>query len=88
MRKGITNVFAEFHKDLYSKKNDEIKTDKRDSEAGPENTCDHPDDDIEDGEQDRHIPELTRKELMIAIVRLKKVESATARDQSRSHQRS
>ena len=26
MRKGITNVFAEFYKDLYSKKNDEIKT--------------------------------------------------------------
>ena len=25
MRKGITNVFAEFYKDLYSKKNDEIK---------------------------------------------------------------
>ena len=73
MRKGITNVFAEFYKDLYSKKNDEIKT-----------TCDHPDDDIEDGEQDRHIPELTRKELMIAIDCLKKVESATARDQSRS----
>ena len=32
-------MFAEFYKDLYSKKNDEIKT-----------TCDHPDDDIEDGE--------------------------------------
>ena len=77
MRKGITNVFAEFHKDLYSKKNDEIKT-----------TCDHPDDDIEDGEQDRHIPELTRKELMIAIDCLRKVESATARDQCRSHYRS
>ena len=26
MRNGITNVFAEFYKDLYSKKNDEIKT--------------------------------------------------------------
>ena len=29
MRKGITNVFAEFYKDLYSKKNDEIKTTNR-----------------------------------------------------------
>ena len=38
MRKGITSVFAEFYKDLYSMKNDET-------------TCDHPDDDIEDGEQ-------------------------------------
>ena len=26
MRNGIANVFAEFYKDLYSKKNDEIKT--------------------------------------------------------------
>ena len=44
MRKGIANVFAEFHEDLYSSKNDERK-DKQDSEAGPENTCDHADDD-------------------------------------------
>ena len=29
MRKGITNVFAEFFKDLYSKKNNEIKTTNR-----------------------------------------------------------
>ena len=29
MRKGITNVFADFYKDLYSKKNDEIKTTSR-----------------------------------------------------------
>ena len=29
MRKGITNVFSEFSKDLYSKKNDEIKTTTR-----------------------------------------------------------
>ena len=47
-RKGIPNVFAEFHKDLYSSENDERK-DKQDSEAGPENS-DHPDDDIEEDE--------------------------------------
>ena len=29
MEKGITNVFAEFYKDLYSKKNDEIETTSR-----------------------------------------------------------
>ena len=29
MRKGITNVFAEFYKDLYSKRNDERKTTNR-----------------------------------------------------------
>ena len=29
MRKGITNVFAEYYKDLYSKKNNEIKTTNR-----------------------------------------------------------
>ena len=77
-RKGIANVFAEFHEDLYSNKNDERK-EKQDSEAGPENTCDHADDDKEDDEQDRHIPELTRKELMIAIGSLKKGKSADSK---------
>ena len=45
--KGIAKVFAEFNTVLFSSKNDEIK-DKQDSEAGLENTCEHPDDDIED----------------------------------------
>ena len=45
-RKAIANVFEEFYKDLYSSENDETK-DKQSSEAGLENTCDHPDDDIE-----------------------------------------
>ena len=59
----------EFYNDLFSNKND-----KRDSEAGLESTCDHAGDDIEDDEQGRHIPEFNRKELMIAIDRLKKRE--------------
>ena len=45
---------------------------KKDSEARPENTCDNADDEKEDDEQDRHIPEFTRKELMIATDSLKK----------------
>ena len=45
----------------------------QDSEAGPGITCDH---DIGDDEQDRHIPEYTRKELLIAIESLKRGKSA------------
>ena len=69
-RKGTGNVSAEFYKELYSM-NDGRK-DKQESEARPENTCDHADDDVEDDEQERHIPEFTRKELMIAIDGLKR----------------
>ena len=75
-RKGIANVFA-FYNDLFSIKNNEIK-DAQDSEAGLENTCDHPDDDIDDDEQDRHIPEFATKELMTAIDCLKKGNQRTA----------
>ena len=66
-RKGIANVFAEFYKDSHYERKD-----KKGSEAGLGNTCDHPDDDIEDDEQDRHFLEFTRTELMIASDSLKK----------------
>ena len=42
-------------------------------------TCDHADDDFGDDEQDRHIPEVTMKELMIAIDSLKKGKSADSK---------
>ena len=46
---------------IYSQhKNDERK-DKQSSEAGPENTCDHSDDVIEDDEQDRPRPRIHQK---------------------------
>ena len=73
-RKGIADVVAKFCKDLYSSKNDERK-DKQSSEAGLENTCDHPDDDIENDEQDRSLnsPE---KNSRFAIDSLQKWKSA------------
>ena len=43
------------------------------------NTCDHADDDFEGDEQDRHIPEFSRKELIIAIDSLKKGKSADSK---------
>ena len=54
------------------------KKNDKDREARLEHTCDHADDDknIEDDEQDRHIPEFTMKELRIAIGSLKKGTSA------------
>ena len=53
--KGIAKAFAKFYKDLSARNNSKRK-DEKDSEARPENTCDHADDDLEDDEQDRHIP--------------------------------
>ena len=48
------------------------------SEARPENTCDHSNDDIENDEPDRRIPEFTSKELTAAIDSLKKGNLRTA----------
>ena len=84
MSKGITNVFAEFYKDLYSKKNDEIKTTNGTAKQDLKTLVTILTMILKTVSK----TELTRKELMIAIDRLKKVESATARKQSRSHQRS
>ena len=87
-RKGIADVVAKFCKDLYSSKNDERK-DKQSSEAGLENTCDHPDDDIENDEQDRHILEFTRKEFTVCNRQSPKMEIGGKRgNQSRRYQRS
>ena len=55
------------------------RNDEKDSEARPANTCDHADDDIEDDERDRHTPEFTRQELMIAIDSLNKGKSADSK---------
>ena len=52
---------------------------ENDNEARLGSTCDHADDDAEDDEPDRHIPELTMKELMIAINSLKKEKSADSK---------
>ena len=73
-RKGIAKVFAKYNKDLYSR-----KTDERKDETRAENTRDHADDDIEDDEQDRHILEPNRKELMIALNSLKKRKTADSK---------
>ena len=59
MRNDFGNIEATRKGDLHSSKNDETK-DKQGSEAGLENTCDHPDGDIETDQQDRHILEFTR----------------------------
>ena len=77
-RKSFSNVLAKFYKFIYSNKNDEAK-DKHSSEAGPENTCHHSNDDIQKDEQDRHLPEITRKDLTAALNSLKKRKSADSR---------
>ena len=46
--------------------------DNKSSEARLESKCDHPNDDIENFEEDRHIPEHTKQELTAAIDCLKK----------------
>ena len=81
-RKGIANVFAEFYEDQNSRQNVE-RQDKQSSEAGLDNTCDHPDDDIENDEHDRHILEFTRTELTAEIDSLKKGKSADSRSKQK-----
>ena len=70
---------SKHHEDLHSSRNNE-KYDK-DSDGRFENNCDHADDDenIEDDEQDNHTPELTLKELIVAIDSVKKENRQTAK---------
>ena len=63
--------------------------DEKDNESRLENTCGHADDDSEDDEQDRHIPEFTRKELTVCNRQSPKMEIGGQRgNQSRRYQRS
>ena len=73
-RKGIANVYVKFYNVLYSGKNAERKDDKDCEARRSDNIGDNADNGNEDDEQDRHIPELTKKELMIETDSLKKVE--------------
>ena len=73
-RKGIASTFAKFYEDLHSNKNDEGK-DEEDNVVTMLTMMKN----IEDDEQDEHIPELTMKELSIAIGSLKKGKSADSK---------
>ena len=77
-RKGIAKVFAEFYKDLFSRKQDETK-DNQSSESRLESICDHPNDDIENDEQDSHVRDFAKHQLTAANDCLKKRTSADSR---------
>ena len=77
-RQGIANEFEKFYKDLHPNKTTKQK-DNQGSEARLETPCDHPNEDIANDEQDRHILEFTRKEWTVAIDSVKRGKSADSR---------